>query len=104
MDGGVGSRANVDAVADLETVVMLAPTAEPGLSPFGRSLADELAQHSGPTLGLFADDDSLAAFGSNPLHPGRRGPSATAGREQGRREATRLAAFLGRSDVGSAGV
>jgi NTE family protein len=30
MDGGVGSHANVDAVADYETVVMLAPTAEPG--------------------------------------------------------------------------
>ena len=39
MDGGVGSSANVDVVTDVDVVVMLAPTPEPGLSPFGRSLA-----------------------------------------------------------------
>jgi NTE family protein len=96
MDGGVGSHANVDAVADYETVVMLAPTAEPGVSPFGRSLADELAQHrAGPAVGIFADDASIAAFGRNPLHPDCRAPSAIAGRQQGRRTAAQLAALLG---------
>jgi NTE family protein len=95
MDGGVGSHANVDAVADYETVVMLAPTAEPGGSPFGRSLADELAQHrAGPAVGIFADDASLAAFGRNPLDPDCRAPSAIAGRQQGRRTAAQLAALL----------
>jgi len=44
MDGGVGSSANVDAATDVDVVVMLAPTPEPGLSPFGRSLADELTK------------------------------------------------------------
>ncbi|HME49307.1 patatin-like phospholipase family protein [Mycobacterium sp.] len=98
MDGGVGSSANVDAVADHETVVMLAPTAEPGLSPFGRSLADELEQHrTGPALGIFADDASIAAFGRDPLDPRCRAPSAIAGRDQGRREAAGLAAFLAAS-------
>ena len=96
MDGGVGSSANVDAVADCETVVMLAPMAEPGVSPFGRSLADELLQHrAGPAVGIFADDASTAAFGRNPLDPDCRVPSAIAGREQGRRTAEELAAFLG---------
>jgi NTE family protein len=96
MDGGVGSSANVDAVADYETVVVLAPTAEPGVSPFGRSLADELLQHrAGPAVGIFADDASTAAFGRNPLDPDCRVPSAIAGREQGRRTAEELAAFLG---------
>jgi NTE family protein len=95
MDGGVGSNANVDVVADCETLVMLAPTAEPGLSPFGRSLADELAQHrAGPAMGVFADDASIAAFGRNPLDPDCRAPAALAGREQGRREAVGLTAFL----------
>jgi NTE family protein len=95
MDGGVGTGANVDAVADYETVVMLAPTAAPGVSPFGRSLADELAQHrAGPAIGIFADDASIAAFGPNPLDPDCRAPSAIAGREQGRRTAAQLAAFL----------
>lgn len=95
MDGGIGSSANVDVVADYETVVMLAPTAEPGLLPFGGSLADELAAHrAGPALGIFADDASIAAFGPNPLAPSCRAPSAIAGRAQGRREAAKLAAFL----------
>jgi NTE family protein len=95
MDGGVGSRANLDTVAGYEAVVMLAPTAEPGVSPFGPSLTDELAAHrAGPALGIFADDASIAAFGRNPLDPGCRAPSAIAGREQGRRQAARLAAFL----------
>jgi NTE family protein len=95
MDGGVGSHANVDAVADYEAVLMLAPTAEPGVSPFGRSLADELAQHrAGPAVGIFADDASIAAFGRNPLHPDSRAPSAIAGRQQGRRTAVDLADLL----------
>jgi NTE family protein len=94
MDGGVGSSANVDALAGHETVVMLAPTAEPGVSPFGRSLADELAHHGGRTLGIFADDASVENFGHNPLDPDCRAPSAIAGREQGRRTAAELAAFL----------
>lgn len=95
MDGGVGSSANVDAVADCQKVVMLAPTAEPGMSPFGRSLTDELAEHrGGPVLGIFADDASIAAFGRNPLDPECRAPSARAGREQGRQKAAQLAAFL----------
>jgi len=95
MDGGVGSHANVDAVADYEAVLMLAPTASPGVSPFGRSLADELAQHrAGPAVGIFADDASIAAFGRNPLHPDSRAPSAIAGRQQGRRTAVDLADLL----------
>jgi NTE family protein len=95
MDGGVGSSANLDVVRNCATVVMLAPTAEPGLSPFGAGLADELARHSpGRTLGIFADDTSIAAFGRNPLDPDCRIPSAIAGREQGRRRAAELAEFL----------
>jgi NTE family protein len=95
MDGGVGSHANVDAVPDYETVVMLAPIASPGVSPFGGSLADELAQRpAGSAVGIFADDASIAAFGPNPLDPECRAPAAIAGREQGRRTAAELAAFM----------
>jgi NTE family protein len=94
MDGGVGSRANVDAATDADAVVMLAPTPEPGLSPFGRSLADELADHPGRGLGIFADDASIAAFGPNALDPRCRPASAAAGRDQGRRQAAKVATFL----------
>jgi NTE family protein len=95
MDGGVGSHANVDAVPERETVVMLAPIASPGVSPFGGSRADELAQRpAGSAVGIFADDASIAAFGPNPLDPECRAPAAIAGREQGRRTAAELAAFM----------
>jgi NTE family protein len=94
MDGGVGSSANVDAASDADMVVMLAPTPEPGLSPFGRSLADELADHPGRGLGIFADDASIAAFGSNLLDPRCRPASAAAGRDQGRGQAANVATFL----------
>jgi NTE family protein len=44
---------------------------------------------------VFADDESLAAFGRNPLDPACRKPSALAGREQGQRVAEAVAEFLG---------
>ncbi|EUA50562.1 hypothetical protein I552_1498 [Mycobacterium xenopi 3993] len=43
---------------------------------------------------MFADDDSLAAFGANPLDPRCRVASAKAGRAQGRRDVAALTAFL----------
>lgn len=94
MDGGVGSSANVDAVTDADALVMLSPTPAPGFSPFGHSLADELAAYPGRSLGVFADEAAAAAFGRNPLDPACRAPSAVAGREQGWREAGKVAAFL----------
>src|SRR6185312_2660643 len=62
MDGGIGSRANVDAATDVDAVVMLSPAPAPGLSPFGGSLVDELDEHPGRTMGVYADDASVAAF------------------------------------------
>ncbi|MGA9674685.1 MAG: patatin-like phospholipase family protein, partial [Mycobacterium sp.] len=50
---------------------------------------------AGAACSVFADDDSLAAFGPNPLDPLCRTVSAKAGREQGRREAAAVASFLG---------
>lgn len=94
MDGGIGSSANVDAATDVDAVVMLSPTAEPGQALFGKSLAAELAEHPARTLGIFADDASIAAFGRNPLDPNRRAASARAGRDQGRRQAAEVAKFL----------
>ena len=95
MDGGIGSSANVDVANAADAVVMLAPTPEPGASPFRGSLVDELARHPGRGLAIFADDASIASFGRNPLDPSCRPASATAGRDQGRRQAARVATFLG---------
>ena len=95
MDGGVGSIVNMDAAADCAAVVVLVPSGEFSPSPFGGGAAFEVSAFPGSTLAIFADDDALAAFGRNPLDPACRIPSAHAGREQGRREAVRVAAFLG---------
>ena len=94
MDGGVGSSVNLDVADDCAVAVVLVPAAESSPSPFGPGPGAEIAGFGGSALGVFADDDSLAAFGSNPLDPRCRVPSAVAGRLQGRREAKAIAAFL----------
>jgi NTE family protein len=95
IDGGVGSSVNMVAAGDCDAVVVLVPSGENVPSPFGGGTAAEIAEFPGQTLALFADDDALAAFGRNPLDPACRIPSAYAGRRQGRREARRVASFLG---------
>lgn len=95
MDGGVASSVNVMAAADCDAVVVLVPSSESVPSPFGAGAVAEIAAFPGQAHAVFADDESIAAFGPNPLDPACRIPSATAGRIQGRREAARLTRFLG---------
>jgi NTE family protein len=95
MDGGVGSTVNMAAAADCDAVVVLVPSSDTAPSPFGAGAAAEIAAFPGDALAVFADDASIAAFGPNPLDPACRVPSANAGRAQGRRDAARIAGFLG---------
>lgn len=95
MDGGVSSSVNLGVAGDCDAAVVLVPAGADAPAPFGDGPAAELAAFPGPTFGVFADEDSLAAFGPNPLDPRCRIPAATAGREQGRREARAVALFLG---------
>ncbi|KWX68003.1 patatin-like phospholipase family protein [Mycobacterium sp. NAZ190054] len=95
MDGGVGSTVNMPAVDDCGAAVVLVPSAENSPSPWGTGAVTEIEDFPGATLAVFADTGSLAAFGANPLDPACREPAARAGREQGRREAARVARFLG---------
>ncbi|OBF25175.1 patatin [Mycobacterium kubicae] len=95
MDGGVNSSVNLGVADDCDQAVLLVPGAADAPSPFGPGPAGEIAAFGGATFAVFADEDSLAAFGSNPLDPRCRIGSATAGRAQGRREAAALATFLG---------
>ncbi|AXN51772.1 hypothetical protein MMRN_47310 [Mycobacterium marinum] len=95
MDGGVASLVNLGVADDCGVAVVLVPTGADAPSPFGGGSAAEVAEFAGRSLGVFADDDSLAAFGANPLDPRCRKASALAGRAQGRREASAVAAFLG---------
>jgi NTE family protein len=95
IDGAVGSSVNLVAIGDCDDVVVLVPQGENTPSAFGSGPGAEIADFPGETLTVFADDASLAAFGPNPLDPACRIPSAHAGRDQGRREAARVARFLG---------
>ncbi|MEW5808270.1 MAG: patatin-like phospholipase family protein [Actinomycetota bacterium] len=95
MDGGVGSTVNMSAVADCDTAVVLVPSSPDAPSPWGTGTAEEIAAFPGATVAVFADADATAAFGPNPLDPACLAPSAQAGRTQGRREAARVAQFLG---------
>ena len=95
MDGGVGSAINLVFVDDCDAAVVLVPSGMDSLSPFGGGAADEIANFHGTALGVFADESSVDAFGRDPLNPACRIPSARAGREQGRREAAAVGAFLG---------
>ncbi len=94
MDGGVGSSINLAFVEDCDSAVVLVPSGEDTPSPFAGEAAAEIADFHGSAFGVFADESSVAAFGPNPLNPACRIPSARAGREQGRRQAAAVAAFL----------
>jgi len=94
MDGGIGSTINLEVADDCDTAVVLVPSGVSAPSPFGDGPAAEIAAFGGAAHGIFADGESLAAFGSNPLDPRCRAASAMAGRAQGRREALAVAAFL----------
>lgn len=95
MDGGVASSVNIVVAADCATAVVLVPSGIDAPSPFGAGPAAEVSAFPGAAFAVFADADSLAAFGPNALDPGCRIPSALAGRDQGRREAAAIARFLG---------
>lgn len=86
MDGGVRSTINLDVAADCDEAVLLVP--------MGGGVGGEIAAFDGRVCAVLADDDALRAFGSNPLDPGCREPSAWSGREQGRRQAGAIAEFL----------
>ena len=94
MDGGVGSTMNLTLATDCGVVVVLVPSGKGAPSPFGPDPAVEVDAFPGRSLGVFADDDALSAFGPNPLDPACREPSARAGRAQGRRLAADVAEFL----------
>lgn len=95
MDGGVASSVNLAVAGDCAAAVVLVPSGADAPAAFGVGPAAEIEAFSGATFAMFADADSLAAFGPNPLDPRCRIDSAIAGREQGRREARAVASFLG---------
>jgi NTE family protein len=100
MDGGIASSVNLGVAGDCDAAVVLVPSGADAPAAFGDGPAAEISAFTGATFAVFADADSLAAFGSNPLDPACRVASALAGREQGRCEAPRVARFLGIAEPG----
>ena len=94
MDGGIASSGNLGVADECEVGLVMSPAGVDAPSPFGDGPAAEIDAFRGAAFAVFADDDSLAAFGPNPLDPRCRVGSAKAGREQGRREAAAVARFL----------
>jgi NTE family protein len=99
MDGGVASTVNLALADDCDVIVALLPQGRSTPSPFGGGAVDEVDDLGGSGFGVFADDESLDAFGANPLDPACREPSALAGRAQGRRVAAEVTEFLDRCRV-----
>jgi NTE family protein len=94
MDGGVNSSVNMVLATDCDAAVVLVPSGQNTPSPFGAGVSTEIDGFAGASLGIYADDDAVDAFGENPLDPAGRVPSAQAGRRQGQRVAAAVAAFL----------
>lgn len=97
IDGAAYSYANADLAAGSGKVLILQPDLPP--FPVVASLDEQMKQlRAGDSkVELVNPDqamkDALAAFGGNALDPGVRLVAATVGREQGRREAERVAAL-----------
>ncbi|MCU0310536.1 MAG: patatin-like phospholipase family protein [Acidimicrobiales bacterium] len=82
IDGGVRSTVNADLATGHERVVVVAPIAM-GLAGSIHHEIEALEAEGSDVAVVVADEASVAAFGTNPLHPATREPSARAGRAQG---------------------
>jgi NTE family protein len=93
MDGGVRSITNADLAAGCDRILVVAPTVPGAPQPWG-NLDDEIKLLSpGVVHVVYADEASVAAFGTNPLAPSTRGPAAREGRRIGRAAAAAVGSF-----------
>ncbi|MCU1581053.1 MAG: hypothetical protein QOD27_452 [Microbacteriaceae bacterium] len=93
IDGGVRTMANADLATGFDPVLVLIPQTE--RTPSGFAIDPSELEPLAPSRVhvIYADAVALAAFGTNPLDPGVRGPSALVGRELGRSIASHIAGF-----------
>jgi NTE family protein len=82
IDGGVRTSTNADLAAGHARVLILAPMDDPALEAQVAALREQARVEV-----ITPDDDSVVAFGLNPLDPAVRMPCALAGYAQGKREA-----------------
>jgi NTE family protein len=95
IDGGVRSGTNADLAAGADEVLIITPTMPGTPAQLGASLDEELALLAPARVAVvYADEESLAAFGTNPLSPNTRAASARAGRAIGRAQAAAIVSAL----------
>jgi NTE family protein len=93
IDGGIRSRTNADLAAGSDRVLIITPSQPDIRQPWG-NLDDEIAQlQPADAHVIYADDASQDAFGTNPLSPTTRRPSAVAGRAVGRAASAGVGSF-----------
>jgi NTE family protein len=97
IDGGMRSITNADLAAGCDRVLIVAPFPGTPGSPLGPSLDDEVAElrKAAEVHVVVADGTALGAFGTNPLDPATREPSARAGRAQAEVVLDEVRAFWG---------
>jgi len=97
MDGGMRSATNADLATGCDRVLVVAPTSGMPGSPLGPDLDTEVAtlRRDAEVHVVLADAAALQAFGTNPLAPATRQPSALAGRAQAEAGWEAIAAFWG---------
>jgi NTE family protein len=93
VDGGVRSAANADLASGCDKVLVITPTSAETPAPWDNLDQEIELLRPADVRAVHADAASLAAFGSNPLSPATRGPSARAGRGVGQARAAELARF-----------
>ena len=96
IDGGVRSVTNADLALGHDRVLVVAPMTVPAGSPVGAGLEREVAEleaAGASVVVVTGDEEAVAAFGSNPLDPATRAPSARIGFAHGRRVALDVAAL-----------
>jgi NTE family protein len=97
MDGGMRSITNADLVQGCEKVLIVSPTGGFPNTPLGPTLDEEveILRRDADVRVVLADETALAAFGTNPLDPLTREPSARAGRAQAAATVDAVRAFWG---------
>lgn len=93
IDGGVRSSTNADLARGCDRILVIVPSLADAPDPF-RKLDQEIELlRPARVLAVYADEASMASFGTNPLSPATRPPAARAGRDIGHSQAAEVAAF-----------
>ncbi|HKN95963.1 MAG TPA: patatin-like phospholipase family protein [Pseudonocardiaceae bacterium] len=95
VDGGVRSASNADLAKGADRVLLITPMPPDLARGWGADLDTELAELASARVQVVpADQATVAAFGTNPLDPTTRAPSARAGRDVGRAAAPAVQALF----------